>query len=181
MSILTANITLQSIETISSMMSIHSTFLTKRGTSEINFFLQRSRGQDGITRLSAITRGRRHQSLMWISFPHLRFQSPAKIAIPSPRLGSLARIFLSPSIPGRIRDVLVFRIHNSKILDVASKTRPQPRPLFFRHRGAKRGYAPPTMEIRSRGDRERPKTQEESSAVGEESEPTKSGANPNLG
>jgi hypothetical protein len=167
MSILTADITPQSIEAISSMMTIHSTFLTKRRASEINFFLQRRRGQDGVTRLSAITRRRRHQSLLRISFSHLRFQSPAKIAIPSPRLGSLTRIFLTPSIPGRIRDVLVLWIHHAKMLDVASKTRPQPRPLFFRHRGAKGGYAPSTMEIRSRGNRERPKTREESGAVGE--------------
>jgi hypothetical protein len=159
-------------------MPFNSAFLAKSGTSKIKFFLQRSRRQDVITRLSAITRGRRHQSLLGVSFSHLRFQSPAKIAIPIPRLGTLGIIFLSPAIPRGIGDVLVFRIHPAKILAIADNTRPQPRPLFFRHRGAKGSYAPTSMEIRSRGDRERPKTREESGAVGERVRTHKVGSKP---
>jgi hypothetical protein len=151
------NVTPQRSKAISSMVTIYPTLLTKRATHILNLFYQsRGRGFED-TCLTSIASRQSPDFLLDIRFAQIRLQSLAEIPILDPRLRSMRRILLIPSVPIR---VLSLRIHLRH-----RRLARQRRPLFIHKRRTNRGFEPPTTETGTKRRRKRPKTRERGSKM----------------
>jgi hypothetical protein len=165
MCLLAANITPQSVKTISGMMSFNTTFLTERRANEIEIFLQRNRRDRRVTWLISLNRMRRQDTLLLLRFADIRLQLPAKVSWSVPRMRTLRLLRRTPTIPLGVLGVLSFRIHSSDFRRATKNTRTQTRPLLLNHRRTKGRNAPTPTKTRPHRGRERPEVREEGGTV----------------